>query len=360
MGGLSLDPILEKPQGQKADPVLHELAKVLDFGIAKLKEAHIEDSKLRHMTLTGTGMVVGTPAYMSPEQARGMKGDQLDGRSDLYSLGVVMYQMLCGDLPLNADSVIGLLMAHIQTEPPPIRARRPDVPEPIARLVMSCLEKKPELRPSTGQALMEGIERWEEEPARRAREKAEAERRAAEEKAEQESQARLLGTERSIITQVRNAILRDPTMEASVFCAGGPGTIFPGASASLTATGSFKAFGSSTTVVGACGKSISLDSFSLFPFLFMFVRGSGTEPPGILEGFWAILWKERGSTETRLWLRIPTSFSSGSSPKSRYSQRPSAQCWRQGCNARFSTLHENVRSALECGQLADALAKPAC
>ena len=210
MGGLSLDPILEKPQGQKADPVLHELAKVLDFGIAKLKEAHIEDSKLRHMTLTGTGMVVGTPAYMSPEQARGMKGDQLDGRSDLYSLGVVMYQMLCGDLPLNADSVIGLLMAHIQTEPPPIRARRPDVPEPIARLVMSCLEKKPELRPSTGQALMEEIERWEEEPARRAREKAEAERRAAEEKAEQESQARLLGTERSIITQVRNAIPQGP------------------------------------------------------------------------------------------------------------------------------------------------------
>jgi len=197
VGGLPLDPILEKPQGQKADPALHELAKVLDFGIAKLKEAHIEDSKLRHMTLTGTGMVVGTPAYMSPEQARGMKGDQLDGRSDLYSLGVVMYQMLCGDLPLNADSVIGLLMAHIQTEPPPIRARRPDVPEPIARLVMSCLEKKPELRPSTGQALMEEIERWEEEPARRAREKAEAERRAAEEKAEQESQARLLAAAES-------------------------------------------------------------------------------------------------------------------------------------------------------------------
>jgi serine/threonine protein kinase/formylglycine-generating enzyme required for sulfatase activity len=153
-----------------------ELAKVLDFGIAKLKEGHIEDSKLHHLTLTGAGMVIGTPAYMSPEQAKGVKGDQLDGRSDIYSLGVVMYEMLCGDLPLKADSEIGLVMAHIQTQPPPIRSLCPDIPERIAKLVMRCLEKKAELRFTTGQALVEEIEHWEGERVGLARAQAEAER----------------------------------------------------------------------------------------------------------------------------------------------------------------------------------------
>ncbi len=102
-----------------------DLVKVLDFGIAKLREAPLEDSQVRHMTLTGTGMVIGTPAYMSPEQAKGLKGEQLDGRSDIYSLGVVAYQMLTGDLPLKADSTLELLMAHINTAPKPIREVRP-------------------------------------------------------------------------------------------------------------------------------------------------------------------------------------------------------------------------------------------
>jgi serine/threonine-protein kinase len=123
--------------------------KVLDFGIAKLKEAHLEDSKvhpLAHMTLTGTGMVIGTPAYMSPEQAKGLKGGQLDGRSDLYSLGVVMYQMLTGDFPLKADSTLELLMAHISTPPKPILEVRSDlkIPAAVAAVVMRCLEKNRE------------------------------------------------------------------------------------------------------------------------------------------------------------------------------------------------------------------------
>jgi serine/threonine protein kinase len=112
------------------------------------------------MTLTGTGMVIGTPAYMSPEQAKGLKGAELDGRSDLYSLGVVMYQMLTGDLPLKADSTLELLMAHISTPPKPIREGRPDlnIPDSVAAVVMRCLEKNRELRPASGQALIDEIE----------------------------------------------------------------------------------------------------------------------------------------------------------------------------------------------------------
>ena len=137
-----------------------EQVKVLDFGIAKLKEAHLEDSKahLSHMTLTGTGVVVGTPAYMSPEQAKGLKSEQLDGRSDLYSLGIVMYQMLTGELPLKADSTIEQLMAHINTPPKAIQNVRPDLKIPVARAVMRCLEKNRELRPATGLAMIGEIE----------------------------------------------------------------------------------------------------------------------------------------------------------------------------------------------------------
>ncbi len=162
--------------------VRFEAAKVLDFGIAKVKEGQIEDSKLRQLTLTGTGMLIGTPAYMSPEQAMGKKGDELDGRSDIYSLGVVMYQMLVGELPLKADSGFGLMMAHISTPPTPLLSVRSDVPAEIAGLVMSCLAKAREQRPASARAIIEAIEHWESEPARRAAErlKQEQERRERE------------------------------------------------------------------------------------------------------------------------------------------------------------------------------------
>jgi serine/threonine protein kinase len=170
------------------------VAKVLDFGIAKVKEGHFEDPGLRQMTLTGAGMVVGTPAYMSPEQAVGKRGSELDGRSDLYSLAVVMYQMLTGELPLKADSEMALMIAHIQTAPADVRIRRPDLPEPLARLVMRCLEKNPDERPASGKALIAEIESWEQESARRqaARRRAEEERLKAEveRKAREEAEAR--------------------------------------------------------------------------------------------------------------------------------------------------------------------------
>ena len=144
-------------QGPSSEPAaFHEQAKVLDFGIAKLKEARLGDA-----TLTATGVVIGTPQYMSPEQALGKRGDELDGRSDLYSLGIVMYQMLSGELPFKAETTVELLRAQAFEPPAPIRQVRPDLPMPeaLAALVMRCLEKKPELRPASGKALIEEMER---------------------------------------------------------------------------------------------------------------------------------------------------------------------------------------------------------
>ena len=137
-----------------------DLAKVLHFGIAKMKEML---GGTAGVSLTHTGMVVGTPFYMSPEQAKGASADGLDGRSDLYSLGVVMYQMLTGELPIKGDTPIQIVLAHIQTPPIFISDVRRDlhIPGPIADIVMRCLAKDPELRPRTGRDLVEQLEQWE-------------------------------------------------------------------------------------------------------------------------------------------------------------------------------------------------------
>ena len=135
-----------------------EQAKVLDFGIAKLKESRAGD-----VNLTATGAIIGTPQYMSPEQAMGKRGEELDGRSDLYSLGVVMYQMLTGQLPFAADTTLALLQAHAFEVPRAIAEVRPDLglPDAISRVVMRCLAKKPEDRPADAQALIAELERAE-------------------------------------------------------------------------------------------------------------------------------------------------------------------------------------------------------
>lgn len=135
-----------------------ELAKVLDFGIAKIKEAHLAAGGA---TLTRTGTSIGTPSYMSPEQAMGKTGEGLDGRADLYSLGVVMYEMLTGELPIEAESEVQMLIGQISTAPEPIRARRPELPEGIGAVVMRCLEKDPARRPASGAALVAQIENCE-------------------------------------------------------------------------------------------------------------------------------------------------------------------------------------------------------
>ncbi len=139
-----------------------EKAKVLDFGIARVKEGG-RKNEAKGVDLTGGGFVVGTPRYISPEQAQGKRGDDLDGRSDLYSLGIVMYQMLTGTVPFKSDTTMDLLIAHIQEPPRPIRLVRPDVqiPEALASLVMRMLQKRRELRPLSASALIEELKRIE-------------------------------------------------------------------------------------------------------------------------------------------------------------------------------------------------------
>jgi serine/threonine-protein kinase len=144
-------------QSQKED-----VAKVLDFGIAKLKEGL---SGTTATSVTDTGMVVGTPPYMSPEQAMAIPGNELDGRSDIYSLGVVMYQMLTDELPIKGETALQIVLAHIQNPPIPIQVARSGVkiPGPLADLVMKCLEKNRDNRPANGQAMIDVLEKWESE-----------------------------------------------------------------------------------------------------------------------------------------------------------------------------------------------------
>ena len=110
-------------------------AMVTDFGIARALTDK-GDSRL-----TATGMAIGTPAYMSPEQSAGEA--DIDGRSDLYSLGVVGYQMACGDLPFNAPNTPSMLVKHLSERPVPVEERRMDLPPDLARVIMILLEKDP-------------------------------------------------------------------------------------------------------------------------------------------------------------------------------------------------------------------------
>ena len=112
---------------------------VTDFGIAKAAQA----AKAGSGPLTTEGMVIGTPQYMSPEQAA---GDPVDGRSDIYSLGVVLYQMLVGEPPFDGESSASVLAKQLTVPPPPLRRARGDVPPELAEIVGRTLEKDPARR----------------------------------------------------------------------------------------------------------------------------------------------------------------------------------------------------------------------
>jgi serine/threonine-protein kinase len=123
---------------------------VTDFGIAKAL------SQTSGATLTGAGVAIGTPSFMSPEQAAGEK--EIDGRTDLYSLGIVAFQMLTGELPFYAPTVAGILMKQITEPAADVRTRRPDAPEDLALAVSRCLEKDPQNRWPTADSLRRALE----------------------------------------------------------------------------------------------------------------------------------------------------------------------------------------------------------
>ncbi len=118
-----------------------DLVKVVDFGIAKVREGTLDVGS--GYGNTKSGMIVGTPQYLSPEQAMGKQGDQIDGRADIYSLGIVLYVMLTGQLPFDSDTPMGFLLHHVQTQPVAPHIIRPDlkIPAVVEAVLMKALEK---------------------------------------------------------------------------------------------------------------------------------------------------------------------------------------------------------------------------
>jgi serine/threonine-protein kinase len=121
-----------------------ESVKVLDFGIAKLRAASDKAN------LTQKGMILGTPYYMSPEQGR---GEELDPRSDVYSLGIILYQMLTGQVPFKGDSAMAVVVKHINEPPQPLRQLRADIPERVEHVALRAISKSRESRQDSARTL---------------------------------------------------------------------------------------------------------------------------------------------------------------------------------------------------------------
>jgi serine/threonine-protein kinase len=133
-----------------------ECVKVLDFGIAKLRETKTD------AFLTQAGMIIGTPQYMSPEQCQ---GKELDHRSDIYSIGILLYEMLSGVVPFDAESTLEVVYNQLHQPPRPLTELSPHVPAALARVVLRALEKEPGKRQSSALQLSDELKLAVESPS---------------------------------------------------------------------------------------------------------------------------------------------------------------------------------------------------
>jgi TolB-like protein/tRNA A-37 threonylcarbamoyl transferase component Bud32 len=140
----------------KPDNVLlsHGAAVVTDFGIAKALSDSRRDTDSSSLTQTGTSL--GSPAYMAPEQVAG--DPNVDHRADLYAFGCMGYELLAGEPPFTGQSPQRVLAAHLAEKPRPLASRRPDVPRPLAAIIMRCLEKDPGDRPASAAEILTALE----------------------------------------------------------------------------------------------------------------------------------------------------------------------------------------------------------
>lgn len=128
----------------------NDWAKVLDFGIAKILETEGPDPEL-----TAPNLIIGTPQYMSPEQCSQASG--IDARSDIYSLGIILYEMLVGHVPFTGESATAIMLKHLQEPPPSVLEERKDLPPSVGQVIARALSKLPEERQESAGALAEAL-----------------------------------------------------------------------------------------------------------------------------------------------------------------------------------------------------------
>jgi len=129
------------------------VAKLTDFGLARLVEGS---------GITASGVTVGTPAYMSPEQCQGLP---VDGRSDIYALGIVLYEVVTGYLPFSVSRLSEAVEKHVHMQPPSPRTVAPDIPVTLEAIILRCLAKQPEARFATAGELAQALRRLMQAPA---------------------------------------------------------------------------------------------------------------------------------------------------------------------------------------------------
>ena len=134
-----------KPQNVMVDG--GGVLRIMDFGIARTADS---------ATITGTSEMMGTPDYISPEQ---VKGEKADAKSDLYSFGIILYELLTGETPFSGETAVSKIVARLQTTPKPPRSLNAEIPGYLERIIVKCLEVDPELRYASAEEVLKDVER---------------------------------------------------------------------------------------------------------------------------------------------------------------------------------------------------------